>query len=278
MKFPAENISRTPPGDNGRVKLRRERAFTLIEIMVALAIFMMVIAAIYATWALVTRASQVGLSAAAQAQRQRVALHTIEDALMCLQSFQASPQYYPFHVPNDGDPSLYFTSRVPAGFPRNGKFERFNLRQVRFSLEADSDGQKSLVLRQTPVLMEMDEGETKNPLVLLRNVKTFAVECWDTNQLDWVTEWENTNSIPPILRVGIVFGGNTEAGNNAPEISIVRTFSMPSGMMPVAVQRGGGGQGGLGRPGAPGVPSLPGVPGAPGASGGNPFQQIRPRR
>ena len=54
-----------------------QRAFTLIEIMVALAIFLMVIGVIYATWALVMKATQVGQSAAAQAQRQRVALNTI---------------------------------------------------------------------------------------------------------------------------------------------------------------------------------------------------------
>jgi len=32
-------------------------------------------------------------------------------------------------------------------------------------------------------------------------VKTFAIDCWDTNQLDWVQEWNDTNSIPPMLRV-----------------------------------------------------------------------------
>jgi type II secretory pathway pseudopilin PulG len=217
------------------------RAFTLIEIMVAIAIFMMIIAVIYSTWALVMRATTVGQDAAAQAQRQRVALRTIEDSLMCAQSFQASQKYYYFNVENGDAPRLSFASRVPDIFPRNGKFGDFNLRRVTFQLEAGGDGEKDLVLRQSPILMDMDEDEQKNPLVLARNVKTFLVECWDTNQLDWVTEWENTNSIPPMLRVGLVLGGNLGAGGAAPEVSIVRAFSMPSSMMPVAVQRGGAG-------------------------------------
>jgi prepilin-type N-terminal cleavage/methylation domain-containing protein len=229
-----------------RIVPRSMRAFTLIEIMVAIAVFMMVLAAIYSTWALVTRATIVGQSAAAQAQRERVALRTIEDALMCCQSFQASQQYYSFMLENGNSPVFSFAARLPEIFPRNGKFGDFNLRRVTFSLEDATEfgGGKNLILRQNPILMDMDEDEQKNPLILARNVKTFAVECWDTNQFEWVTEWENTNSIPPMIRVGLVLGGNPEAGKDAPEVSIVRAFSMPSGMMPAVVQHGTpGGQG-----------------------------------
>ena len=53
------------------------RAFTLIEIMIAIAVFTMVIAAIYATWAVIMKSSQVSRDVAAQAQRQRITLRTI---------------------------------------------------------------------------------------------------------------------------------------------------------------------------------------------------------
>ncbi|HTB82743.1 MAG TPA: prepilin-type N-terminal cleavage/methylation domain-containing protein [Candidatus Sulfotelmatobacter sp.] len=227
-------------------KNSRRRAFTLIEIMVALAIFLMVIGVIYATWALVMRATQVGQSAAAQAQRQRVALNTIEDALMCCQSFQASQQYYSFICAGGDAPVLSFASRLPAGFPRNTKFEGHDLRRITFSLEADNEnfGGKDLVLRQNPVLMDMDEGEQKTPLVLLRNVKLFDVECYDTNQNEWVTDWDNTNAIPPVIRIGIAFGANENAGNSGDTVSVVRSYTMPAAMMPAAVQMGG--QGGFG--------------------------------
>lgn len=220
---------------------RPRRAFTLIEIMVAIMVFMLVIAAIYSTWALVMRATQVGQDAAAQAQRQRIAMRTIEDGLMSIQSFQASLQYYSFILANGEDATLSFASRVPEVYPRNGKFGDFNLRRLTFSVAAGQDGEKNLVLRQNPILMDQDEDEKKYPLVLAKNVKKFIVECWDTNKLEWATEWENTNFIPPLIRVGLVLGGNTAAGNAAPEYSVVRTFAVPSGMMPVAVQRGGAG-------------------------------------
>ena len=96
----------------------RRRAFTLIEIMVAVMVFGMVIAAIYATWALVMRATQVGQDAAAQAQRQRVVLRTVEDALMGIQSFQASQNLYWFAVQNEGEAFLSFASRLPIAYAR----------------------------------------------------------------------------------------------------------------------------------------------------------------
>jgi type II secretion system protein J len=219
------------------------RGFTLIEIMVAIAIFMMVIMAIYSTWALVMRATQVGQAAAARSQRERVALNTLENSLMCSQSFQASQRYYSFNVVSGDAPVLSFASRLPDVFPRSGKFLDHNLRRITYSLEPADGGSKDLVLRQNPILMDMDDDEQKIPLVLAHNVKTFLVECWDTNQLDWVTEWDNTNAIPPMLRVSLVFGGNTAGDKTAPDTSVIRTFSMPSSEMPSVVQGGipGGG-------------------------------------
>ena len=50
----------------------------------------------------------------------------------------------------------------------------------------------------------------------------------------------------PAATVALVMGGNTAAGNAAPEYSVVRAFAMPSGMMPAIVQMGSayGGPGG----------------------------------
>jgi prepilin-type N-terminal cleavage/methylation domain-containing protein len=235
----------------------RGRAFTLIEVMVALMVFTLVIAAIYATWALVLRAKQVGQQAAGQAQRQRVVLRTIEDSLMGIESYQASLNYYWFEVQNGDQPVLSFVARLPETFPRDTKFVRlgksFKSRRVIFALTAGADGQNDLILRQMPILMEMDQDEQQYPLVLAHNVKTFSIECWDTNHLAWVNEWDNTNSIPPMLRVNLVLGAGKVGDRVTPEFSAARIFTVPSGMMPAFVQRGfGGPPGGLN----PGLPPL----------------------
>jgi prepilin-type N-terminal cleavage/methylation domain-containing protein len=246
----------------------RRQAFTLVEIMVAVVLFGMVIASIYATWALVMKAAQVGQDAAAQAQRQRVVLRAIGDALMGVESFQASQQYYWFKLGNGDEPYLSFVARLPDNYARNGKFvgaaggRDASSRRVTFSLAAGKDGERDLILRQSPILMDMDQDEQQYPLVLAQNVKEFKVEWWGTNELNeagWNTEWDDTmtNTIPQMMRVHLVLGANTAKGSSAPEFAATRIYTVPSQMMPVVVQRGIGG------------------PGGPGGLG-NGFQPVRP--
>ena len=223
----------------------RCRAFTLLEIMIAMAIFSIVVAAVYSTWVLILRSSKIGLEAAAQVQRERIAVQTIEDSLTCIQSFQASMQYYYFVVQKGDHPMLSFTARTPETFPRNGRFGDFTLRRLIFTVEPGPDAtgsEKDLVLRQNPILMDMDGDELHNPLVLARNVKDFVVECWDTNTMQWDDEWIlNTNSIPSLVRVSLLLGANADSGSAA-TLAITRLIALPSSTMPTVVQmpRGGG--------------------------------------
>ncbi len=224
--------------------LKSARAFTLIEIMVAIAIFSIVIAAIYSTWTLILRASQVGQHTAAQAQRQRIALRTIEDSLACVQSFQASMKYYGFVVQNGDQSELSFTARLPDIFPRGRKFVNrdldrdFSLRRLTFTVEPGPDSERDLVLRQTPVPMDMDPDEQQTPLVLARDVKKFTVEIWDPKAMDWVDEWDTTNLIPTMVRIGLAFGGNADADNAAQGLAITRVIAIPSGTLPSILQNG----------------------------------------
>ncbi len=209
--------------------------------MVAIAIFTLLVTAVYSTWVLIIKSTQVGQEAAAQVQRQRIAIRTLEDSLTCIQSFQASMQYYTFVVENGAQPQLSFVSRVPDVFPRNGRFGDFNLRRLTFAVEAASDSEKDLVLRQNPILMDIDPIEQSTPLVLARNVQDFIVECWDTNQMDWVDTWDNTNALPPMVRVTLALGSNLKNKNStAPVIGITREIAIPSGTMPRAAQGGQG--------------------------------------
>jgi type II secretion system protein J len=252
------------------------RAFTLIEIMIAITIFALVLAAIYSVWDLILRSSKTGEEAAAQAQRQRIAVQTIENALTCIQSFQASIQYYSFIVQNGNQPLLSFVARLPDDFPRSGRFGDFNVRRLTFTVEAGANNENDLMLRQNPILMDMDADEQQHPLVLARNVKSFTIECWDTNQ--WDDEWDNTNSIPPMVRIGLVLGGNkTGSGYVSPEFAITRVVEIPSETLPTVVQtpRGGGvGIGGGGNGNRNPNPNNPNQPG-PNAGGSAYFNGVR---
>lgn len=265
------------------MKLHRtsKNGFTLVEILLALAIFTMLTAALYSTWILVIRATTVGKRTAAQLQRERIAMQTLEDSLTCLQSHQASIDYYLFDVQNGDNPVLAFTAYLPDEFPRSGEFLSstpdgvpmdYHLRRLTYSLQTDDAGGKDLVLRQNPILMDMPAAEQNTPLVLARNVTDFLIECWDTNTMEWDTEWDATNIIPPMVRVTLGFANVNSGGSQV----ITREISFPSTTMPSIVQTpnnagnyvGGknlynnsqenGGNGGSGGNGQPGMGQLNG--------------------
>ncbi len=242
------------------------RAFTLVEILVAIGIFSMVLAAIYSTWTAILRSSKVGLEAAAAVQRARIAGRTIEETLGSVQSFAANQADYAFVCENGSDATLSFVSRLSPSFPRSGKFAGLDVRRVTFSLEPGPEGGRQLVLRQNPLLTEMDKDEKNYPLVLAKNVKEFKTEFWDTRLQDWIDEWKQTNQIPILVRVTLKLADNAYSSQVRQQVT--RIVSLPSVTVQPMWQVPRMPPGGLGAPGQPGAPGAPGTPGTPGYPGG----------
>ena len=208
------------------VNRRRARGFTIIEIMTAMFIFAMVVAAIFASWSAIAHGAASGNRAAATAQRSRIALRTIEDALGATRSYVADVEYYTFDADNGSEPYLSFVSKLSPTFPRSGRWPEFDVRRVTFVVEQGQDNTKRLVLRQNPVLMDMDQDEQNFPVVLANDVQKFEMGFWDKQKGDWLDEWTQTNQLPQMVKFTIRLGGD--------ENEITRIVALPS----VAVQAG----------------------------------------
>jgi len=63
-----------------------------------------------------------------------------------------------------------------------------------------------------------------------------VVECWDTNTMTWATEWDDTNSIPPVVRLTFSMGSRTSDGMEGPAETTTRMVALPSSTLPAAVQ------------------------------------------
>lgn len=268
------------PGD------RRSPGFTLVEVLISIGILGLVLTAIYSTWTSILRATKVGLDAAAAVQRSRIALRTIEDSLACARAVNANIGYYAFVAENGNEASLSFVARLPRSFPRSGKFGELDLRRVTFSLESAS-GEKQLVLRQSPLLMEADEDEENHPLVLARNVEEMTFEFWEARLNDWTDEWRASNQLPRTVRLTLTV---KDKPTSIATETIVREINIPSRLIepvwlspraigPTPGQPGQPGQPAPGQPGypGPGQPGYPGpgqpgqpMPGQPGYPGGYP--------
>jgi type II secretion system protein J len=221
--------------------LRTTRAFTLIEIMIALGIFSMVIAAIYACWSSILRSTKVGLDAAARVQRERIAVKALEEALFSVQFFQENARYYSFEADTSGDfARLSFVARLPRSFPRNGNFDDQVVRRVTFAVERGTRSEHLLVLRQSPILFETNIDEEENPLVLTRNVNEFIVEFWGQNSRDWEPEWLYTNQLPKMVRFSLGFGAdrNRQVSDVTANVVALSSVPIPSSMQVAGPPRG----------------------------------------
>jgi len=201
-------------------------AFTLVEIMIAITILTLVLAAIYSTWTAILRSSKVGLNAAASVQRARVAVSTIEESLGSAQLFVKNTPYYAFMANNGSDASLSFVARLDKFFPRAGKFGDLDVRRVTFSVEAAPDSTKELVLRQQALLMDLDNDEKNHPLVLAKNLKDFQMQFWDNRLNDWNDEWPQTNTLPRLIMITLKVADRADS-TRADEV-ITRIVSIPS--------------------------------------------------
>jgi prepilin-type N-terminal cleavage/methylation domain-containing protein len=253
------------------------RAFTLIEIMIAIGIFSLVLAAIYSSWTAILRASKTGQEVAASVQRMRIAVRMLEDSLGSAQSFAANLPYYYFLAENGNKGALSFVARLSRSFPRSGKFGDLDVRRVTFSVEPGPEASQQLVLRQMPVVMEdEDPDEKQHPIVLVKNVKSFEMQFLDANKNppEWVEEWTEakTNQLPKMVMITLKVGAGPKNPQAVEEIT--RFISLPA----VTVQRAWQTPQFTARPGLPGaIPGQPGpIPGQPGGFPGQPGSQPMP--
>jgi prepilin-type N-terminal cleavage/methylation domain-containing protein len=224
-----------------------QSAFTLVEIMVAMAIFAAVMTAIYSSWTAILRGTKTGREAAAEAQRSRVAVRALENSLVSLQMFQANINYYYFLADTSGDfASLSFVAWLPKSFPRSGDFGDQVVRRLNFTVERGANTEHVLVLRQNPILFDPSVDEEENPLILARNVKLFTLEFWGPRSKDWEPEWLYTNQLPKLIRFTLGFGQPKQKAL-APEDLVTRVVTLSVLPVPTGLQTGGAAQAAQGR-------------------------------
>jgi type II secretion system protein J len=219
------------------MKFKRQcngRGFTLVEILMAMAIFGLVLTAIYATWTLILKSKSIGEAATAQVQRERMAVRVIEEALGSARSFAADIEHYGFVAENGEDGAMSFVAKLPASFPRSGRFGDFDVRRVTFSVESGRNfGERELVLRQNPILMDLDKDEKDHPLVLAKGVREMSFQFWDVQAKDWVDVWDQTNQLPKLVKVSLGFG--TSSGVRTRD-EVTRIVALPSIAVPATWQ------------------------------------------
>ena len=220
-------------------RLRSRGGFTLVEIMIAIGIFGMIMVAIYASWSAILRGAKMGQDAASEAQRARMAMRCIEDALVSCQLFNENIQHYAFITDTSSDFAvLSLAAHLPKSFPGSGMFGDQVVRRVTFTVEPGADRVNQLVMRQMPLLAATNAAEDLSyTLPIAPDVSAFTLEFLDVNRGEWVRDWFHTNQLPKIVRVSLGFGHANQYFSRPREV-FTRDIALSAIAIPVEYQMG----------------------------------------
>lgn len=247
---------------------RAGAAFTILEVMLAIGIFAMVLTAIYSTWICILRGSKVGLQAAQEVQRSRIALRTLEAAFNCTEMFVANMNQYLFFADTSGDmAAVSLAARVPDDFLGANQFRMLSqkVRRITFYTEPGREGMAELKMTIAPILVDTNSTFLPYTVTLAKDVTRFQLAFFDAQKNEWLDEWKYTNQLPKLVQIAL--GVGKTAGNaGQPYDEVFTLVALPSVAVQPDVQ--GGMAGGARQPGMTNFPGQP--PGFPGQIPGQP--------
>ncbi len=207
---------------------RQGAAFTLLEIVISISIFTFIMISVIGCWKCIVSGKMIAEDAAASAQRSRIGIKTVVQALTCAELSGQNIQFYGFVTDTTGKfASLSLAARLPSDFPGSGLYGDIVMRRVTFGVEKDNEGKLNLIMNQSPLLAVLDERNTPYSIPLARDVNVFMLEFWSVQNGEWEVAWDPTNQLPPMVRVTL--GCGHPANNpDVPYDLICRTVAIPS--------------------------------------------------
>ena len=176
--------------------------------MISIGIFAMILTAIYSIWIGILRGSQAGLKVAAEVQRTRIALRTLEEAFTGAEYFMGNPKYYTFLSDTSGEfAEVEMSSRIPDTFlgAEQTKLMNQKVRRLHFFTRPGRNGNE-LMMTETPLLAVTANGYEPYSVTLARDVTFFQLAFYDDLKNEWLDAWKYTNKLPRLVQIGLGLG------------------------------------------------------------------------
>jgi prepilin-type N-terminal cleavage/methylation domain-containing protein len=224
--------------------LRQKRAFTLLEILLAVLVLGVMTLMIFGTFHSLISATSRAESTLNSLHVHTSVLEQIAGSLRASVFDGAEPETFEF-VHEDGtagdpDDRISWVSAssllLPPDFPTAGAANRFEL-----SMQ-DVDGERGLALRAFPSSWELDDPEVEEvPYTLISTqVEGLDVVMYDVNESEWTDEWERTRQLPISL---ILTLDVTDPEEPETETTIRQRVDIPVARLSRLLRRGGRGGG-----------------------------------
>lgn len=203
-------------------------AFTLLEVLISISVFTLIMISVMGCWRCIINGKLAGEAAAAAAQRARIGIKTVEEALTCSELSTMNIEYFAFlSDTSEKFASLSLAARLPSDFLGSGYFGDQVMRRVDFEVKTGGDGESDLVMTQTQLLAAPDQNNAPYSITLARDVTVFMLEFWSKEDADWVVSWDQTNQLPPAVRVTLGVGHSADHPD-VPYDLIIRTVTIPA--------------------------------------------------
>ena len=212
----------TRPRSSERVRA----GFTLLEVLLAVAILSIVITAVYSTWSAALNGWRRGTDASEVFQRQRIVMDTLKDLTQSVVFFSASPALYTIiGAKNPGlGASVSFVTASDAFLPPSEATDA-GMRRVTISLEQDQYRRTYLAIVNQPALSPEDQpSEPPQAHVISLDVSGFYVRYRAPRSGDWDETWEETALPPSAIEYTVVFG---QQGDRLPPVVVTRAVDIP---------------------------------------------------
>ena len=192
--------------------------FTLIELLVALAIFSLVSAMSAGVFWSVMKAWGRGRQMLDQLHYGEYAMEQLVTALRGAAWFSSKPEAFGFWLEDRGGTSKTAANKASwvtsgsAFLPPDSPFQH-GLHRLSVTVEGAGE-ERGLVVRAWPHLAEeIEEGDVESWLVS-PGVDGFSCEWYDFDEERWTQDWEETNSLPKLVRVTLTMQKREEFDEN----------------------------------------------------------------
>lgn len=186
----------------------RHGGFTLLELLVALAILTTAITLIWSTFTAGVRAWQLGTQTLDELRHGDFVMEQLVSALRSTAYFPNSPERYGFRLEtksgNYPAHRISWVTSSTAFLPPDSPW-RQSLHRLVFSIENNERGEPSVAIRALSYLADPEEQDEMDvePWFVSSEVKGFRCRVYDFEKEEWSTTWENTNSIPSLLEISL---------------------------------------------------------------------------
>lgn len=181
-------------------------AFTLIEVLVAVAIMAVAFAIVWSTFTAAVNGWQRGTKLLDQLHRGDFVMEQLVIALRSAAFFSNRPDKYGFRLDESGsgessrDTISWVTSGL-AFLPPDSPLAN-GLHRLEFGLDTDDRGRPAVAIRAWPHLADEEESDVKGePWYVSTEVQGFRCRTYNAEDEKWEHEWENTNSVPRLVEI-----------------------------------------------------------------------------